>query len=173
MLTVFPDWIAPLFVSTSEGTKIRPGRLDDLTALDSGWLNQPGSVIRYSASGADLVAVYKQPTAPGTVLNVKYARAPKALVNDTDMPEIRAQFHPALVDYTAYRPRQREGGLEFAKSFKYLDAFLSAAQTEAAYVRSRAIAGRYDKMPFELASFDRSKLLRLRPDLPPVRTLAA
>lgn len=172
MLSVFSDWICPLFVSNSEGGKIRPGRLDDLTALDAGWLNAAGSVVRYSSVGSDLFAVYRQPAMAGTVLNVKYARGPKPLINDTDVPEIRPQFHTNLADFAIYRPRQVEGGLEFEKSLTYLNSFLTAAATEAAYVRARALAGRYDKMPFELESFDRSKLLNLRRDLVPNRKAA-
>ena len=172
MLATFPDWICPLYVSTADGAKIRPSRLDDLTALNLGWLNSPGTVSRYCSVGVDLVAVYQQPAVIGTVLNVKYARSPKPLINDTDIPEIRPQFHPNLVDYTIYRCRQVEGGSEFEKTFPYLTRFLDAAQSEGDYVRARAIAGRYDKMPFELEKFNRSKLLGLRKDLVPNRKAA-
>lgn len=172
MLAIFPDWICPLYVSTAEGAKIRPSRLDDLSALNLGWLNSPGPVARYCSVGADLVAVYQQPATIGTTLNVKYARSPKPLVNDTDIPEIRPQFHPNLVDYTIYRVRQVEGGLEFEKSLAYLNHFLDAAQSEGDYVRARALSGRYDTRPYELEGYSRSKLLGLRRDLVPNRKAA-
>lgn len=172
MLAYFPDWLCCLRVSDITGKKIRPTRLDDLTALDSAWLNQPGDPKRYAAVGADLLIAYPQPPVIGTTLQIKYAQCPAPLVNLTDTPAIRTHLHPALVDYTVYRCRQIEGGGEFEKVLPNLDSFLQAAQAEADYVRARAIAGRYDKMPFELERFDRSKLLKLRADLPPARKAA-
>lgn len=172
MLAVFPNWIAPLRIANAAGAKVLPSRLEDLSARNPAWLNSPGAPVRYAAIGADLVAIDGQPAADGTVLTVKYARNPVLLVNDTDEPEIRKQFHNSLVDYTIYRARQVEGGLEFQKAIPYLQSFLEFAQTEADYVRARAIAGRYDSQPFELQRYDRSKLLTLRKDLLPARKAA-
>jgi len=158
MLGFFPDWIVPLRISTPAGAKVRPSRLSDLSALDSQWLASPGSPYRYAALGADLLALYQQSVA-GTTLNVTYARAPVKLVNDADVPEIRVQYCPKLVDYGIYRLRQVEGGGEFGKALPLLGSFLDGAQHHADYVRARNKGSHYDAVPFELASFDRSDLL--------------
>ena len=81
MLTVFPDWIVPLRITTPAGAKIRPARLETLSCLDPQWVASVGALGRYVALGADLVGVYQQPARP-TVLQVTYARAPVPLVND-------------------------------------------------------------------------------------------
>ena len=161
MLSYFPDWIAPLRITTVSGAKVRPARLNELTALDSGWMGSPGSPTRYCAMGADFLALYPQPPVPtppatGTTLNVTYARAPLTLANDSDEPETPAEYHPKYVDYGIYRMRQGEGSQEFAKALGYLDSFFEGAQHYAAYVRARNLGSRYDKTPFEIESFDRS-----------------
>jgi hypothetical protein len=172
MLTVFSDWIAPLRIVSGTGAVIRPATLTDLAALDQGWFLSPGSPQRYVALGADFLGIYQQPATPGWVLNVTYAQAPAPLVNDTDVPAIPAEYHARLVEYGIYRCRQGEGGQEFQKSLKYFDSFLDGATHYAAYVRSRNIGSRYDKVPFELEHFDRSKLLGFRPGLMPGNELA-
>jgi hypothetical protein len=105
----------------------------------------------------------------GTNLTVTYARGPAKLVNDADIPETPAGYHPKYVDYAIYRMRQVEGAQEFAKALPLLGSFLDAAQHYAEYVRARNLGSRYDKVPIELESFDRSQLLRLRKDLVPER----
>jgi hypothetical protein len=115
--------------------------------------------------------LWQQPAA-GATLSVTYARAPVALVLDTDVPEIPAEYHGALVKYAVYRCRMGEGGQEFAKTLRYFDGFLDGAAHYARYVRARNIGSRYDKVPFELEHFDRSRLLKLRPDLMPAQEVA-
>jgi hypothetical protein len=165
MLTVngaqFFDWIVPLRISTSTGSKVRPSGLEELTALDSQWVASPGNPVRYVHASADLLGLYQQPAA-GANLNVTYARCPLVLVNDGDVPEIPAEYHPELVKFGVYRCRQNEGGEEFAKTLPMLDEFLDAAQKYADYVRARNAGSRYDNQPFELSSFDRSALLSLK-----------
>lgn len=173
MLTFFTDWIVPLRISTATGSKVRPGRLQELDCLDVQWWNSQGSPIRYTSSGADLIGLYRQPSAPGTNLGVTYARAPVDMVNDTDVPEIPEPYHARLEEYAIYRLRQGEGAQEFAKVLPLLDSFLTGASKLARYIRARNIGARYDKVPFEIESFDRSLLLKLRADLPPVRKLTA
>jgi hypothetical protein len=166
MLGVFSDWICPLRITDGSGAKIRPATLADLSALDNGWTASLGSPQRYVALGADLIGLYQQPGA-GAILTVTYARLPLSLVNDTDVPEIPAEYHPALVKYAIYRLRMVEGAQEFAKALPRFDEFLTAADHYANYVRARNIGSRYDRTPFELESYDRSKLFSLRPDLLP------
>jgi hypothetical protein len=164
MLGVFADWIAILRITDATGAKIRPATLADLSAMDPGWISSPGSPERYVSLGADFLGIYQQP-AGGAALQVTYARAAVALAADGDVPEIPAEYHPKLCDYGIYRCRQVEGGQEFQKSLKYFDSFLEGAKHYAAYVRTRNLGSRYDKVPFELESFDRSKMPSLRPDL--------
>jgi hypothetical protein len=46
---------------------------------------------------------------------------------------------------------------------------MEGAKHYAAYVRSRNLGSRYDKVPFELEKYDMSQLLKLRKDLMPER----
>lgn len=161
MLQFFTDWIVPLRIATASGAKVRPASLGDLDSLDAQWWNSPGSPLRYAALGADFLAIYPQPAAGATTLQVTYARAPAPLAAAGDVPEIPAPYHPRLVDYGVYRCRQVEGGQEFAKSLPYLDDFFEGAIVYAKYIRARSVGARYDKLPFELEKFDRRKLLKL------------
>jgi len=158
MLVTFPDWVVPLRIATTAGAKVRPGRFSELWSLDSQWPQSPGAPNRYVHAGADLLAVYGQPAAPVT-LNVTYARCPAPLVLDADVPEIPAEYHPELEKYARYRLRQVEGGEPFAAALPLLAEFLDAAGKYADYVRARNKGSSYDAQPFELASFDRSRLI--------------
>lgn len=169
LLPVFADMIVPLRMSDVAGAKIRPARLEDLTSLDALWPAAQGPPFRYSRIGADLVALYPHPIVT-TPLFVTYARAPHALVNDTDVPEIPVQYHPVLSDYAVNRVRQVEGADALAKTMPLLNGFLDAAQACGNYVRARNRGSQYDVQPFEMSAFDRSQLLKLRKDLVPART---
>ncbi len=169
MLTIFSDWVVPLRIATAAGAKVRPARLEDLGSLDTQWVASPGSSARYVHLGADFLGLYQQPAASGTTLNVTYACAPPALVETTDTPETPAEYSPKFVDYAIYRCRQMEGADEFQKALPLLQSFMEGAKHYAAYVRSRNLGSRYDKVPFELESFDMSQLLGKRRDLPPFR----
>ena len=161
MLTIYADWIVPLRLTAASGAKIRPARLSDLWALDSRWPASPGNPSRYCHSGSDLISIYQQP-AGGAVVNVTYARAPVALVVDGDVPETPVEYHPLYVGYAIYRCRQVEGGQEFAKALPLLAEFLGGAFEYADYVRARNIGAGYDKAPFELKGFDRSRLIGVK-----------
>lgn len=155
---LFSDWIVPLRIATAAGAKVRASTLQELTSLDSQWISSPGNPVRYTHVGADLLGLYQQP-AGGATLNVTYSCAPAALVNTTDVPQIPAEYHPLLVDYAIYRCRQTEGGEELAKVLPLYDGFLDGVQAYGDYVRARNLGNRYDALPFELRSFDRSQLL--------------
>ena len=157
MLGTFPDWLVPLRVSLPNGTRVRPARLAELDALDSGWQSANGVPARYGALGFDFFFLYGT---QGTV-NITYARAPVPMVLATDAPEIPEQHHPDLVDYGVYRLRAKEGGQEFAKGLVYFNRFLDGAQKYGEFVRARNIGTGYDTLPFELALFDRSRLVKL------------
>jgi hypothetical protein len=163
MRTYYPDWMLPLRVSTVAGARVRPARLADLDALDAGWQANAGTTSRYAALGFDFFAVYQQ---SAMSLVITYAQAPAALVQAADVPQIDEEYHPALIDFAIPWLRLKEGGQEFAKSLDYLKRFFAEADKEAAYVRQRNLAARYDNLPFELRRLDRSKFLGIRPDLP-------
>ena len=169
MSTYFPDWIVPLRFTATSGAKVRSARLEELTSLDPLWRVSPGDPQRYAALGADFLVLYKQPSSTGTILTINYARAPVTLANDADTPEIPPEYHQSLVNYAIYRMREVEGGQEFAKTLPLLNLFFDAATKFASFVRARNRGQQYDKWPFELESFDRSQLLKLRPDLEPNR----
>jgi hypothetical protein len=155
MLSVFPDWLVPLRLSTASGTKVRPCRFNDLWALDAGWTSHPAPISRYVAAGGDLITVYGAPTA----LNVTYARAPVAMANSTDTPATPAEYAPAYVSYAVYRLRQVEGGAVLASVLPLLDEFMASAKEYAAFMRARNVGAGYDTLPAEFALWDRSALV--------------
>lgn len=164
-----PDWMLPLRVQLDGGAFLRPRRLEELDALDTGWQSSSGTPSHYAAMGFDFLAIYKQPTGSSNSLQVTYARAPVPLVLDTDAPEYPEDLHPAFVDYAIPRLRFREGPQEFSKSLPYLGRFMDEAKRYGNYVRARSLALRYDKQPPELERMDLSKLLKLRSDVMPAR----
>lgn len=161
MLSVFPNWLVCLRMSDATGKKVRPAGIAALDGLDSGWRSAVGDPVRYCALGVDLVALYRQPAAIGTTLQVTYARAPLAMAADADVPEIPEKCHQDLVDYAIYRVRQVEGGQEFQKTLKHLASFFEGAERHAERVRTRSVGLGYDKKPFELRRFDWRTLLKL------------
>lgn len=163
MRTYFQDWMLPLRVSTVAGARVRPARLAELDALDSGWQANAGVTTRYGALGFDFFVCYPQ---SAMSLVVTYAQAPPAMVQTTDVPAIDEDYHPSLVDFAIPWLRMKEGGQEFQKSLVYLKRFFSEADRLAEYVRQRNVAARYDNLPFELRRLDRSKFMGIRPDLP-------
>ncbi len=169
MLTVIGDWLMPLRVTLPNGAVLRPSRLADLDALDSGWQSTtPALPSRYAALGFDFTAFYPQWSGP-LELTFVYAAAPIAVVAGTDVPEIPPEYHPDLVDYGVYRLRFREGGQEFQKALPYFQRFLDGAKKYASFIRARNLASRYDKLPFELERADLSTLLSLSKRLMPLR----
>ncbi len=160
MRSTYQDWLLPLRVTLATGTRVRPARIDELDALDTGWQATPGIPARYAALGFDFFIVYPQ-YADTTNVNITYTRSPVPMAADADEPEIPEQHHPDLVDYAVYRVRAKEGGQEFAKGLPYFNRFLDGAQAYGKYVRARNLGSGYDKEPFELELFDRSKLMRM------------
>jgi hypothetical protein len=160
MLSVASDWICPLRITDSTGAKVRPATLAELAALNPSWISSDTAITRYLSLGADFIGVYGQSFA---ALTVTYVQAPAALVDDTDVPAIPAEYHAALVSYAIYRCRMVEGAQEFSKTIPYHDRFMDAAKQYAGFVRSRNKGARYDKCPPEDEFFDRSKLAGTMP----------
>jgi hypothetical protein len=161
MLTIFEDWLLPLRVRVfgAGGGKVASARLADLDALNPAWQNEAGAPARYAALGFDFVALHPRPTLTGTSLEWIYAKFPARMSAAGASPEIPEEYHQVLVDYAIPTLRAKEGGQGFLDSLLYLDRFLEAAQKEADYVRTRNKSQLYDRGPFELKSFDRSRLI--------------
>jgi hypothetical protein len=161
MLTFLPDWLLPLRirVAGAGGGKLAPCRLADLDALNLSWQLEPGTPQRYAHLGFDFLAIHPQPATSALSVNATYARSPVDMTRDADVPDMPEEYHPALPDYAIPRMRAKEGGVEFTKSLVYFDRFLAAADKLATYVRERNKAQGYDRGPYELKAFDRSKLI--------------
>ena len=153
------DWLLPLQV-TYTGLKLRPARLADLDALDTTWPATPGDPQRYAIAGMDLLAIYKQLAAGGT-LSLVYVPAPVRMSAAADEPEIPGEYQPLLVGGAIAYLRMAEGGQEFEKAKPALQALIEGAGRLGQYVRQRSLDLRYDRAPIELERFDLSRLLAI------------
>ncbi len=149
--------------------KLFPASLTQMGMFDFAWLSRFGTPTRYGALKNDLFFIDRTPAAPGTSLNVTYARMPKTMLA-TDPTETPAAHAHALADFAVALLRCKEGGQEFTKAAqRHLPLFMDAVKKCAAQVRARSLAQRYDVGPPELERFDISRLLKTRADLPPWR----
>jgi hypothetical protein len=163
------DWIVPLRVR-SNNVKVRPAKISELDALSSTWRTDTGATVqRYGTRGFSLLYVNPAPAGAGQSLELTYAQSPAALALDTDVPAIPEEHHPALVNFAIYRLRQKLGGSEFAKGLALFAEFLASVQKMGALVRARSLGQRYDALPIEISRQDISRLVRTRPDLPPMK----
>lgn len=161
LLSTFSDFLLPLRVRVagSGGLRVRPSRLAELDALSPTWQAAAGTPERYACVGFDHFSIYKQPVG-GTSLDVTYARCPGAIARSST-PEIRGEYHPALIDGAIPLLRLQEGGQEFRKSLRYFERFLKAAAKMGNYVRARNLAERYDRVPPDIERMDLSRLVKL------------
>lgn len=157
MLGQFPDWLLPLRIRVA-GVKLKPSRFSDLAALDTAWSASPGPAVRYAHVGFDFLGLYQQPGG-GASCQVTYARCPAALASSGDVPEVPPEYHPALIEGAIPLLRAKEGGQEWKKVLADWDKFMDACQQLGERVRARNVEQGFDRMPVELARFDRSKML--------------
>lgn len=87
-----------------------------------------------------------------------YAYSPAPLAA-SDTPMLPAQYHPALVSWTSYRLRAKEGAQSLSRGLGDLNVFLDACQELGDWVRNRSAAAAYDTLPIEMKLLDRSKLI--------------
>lgn len=160
MLTTYADWILPLRVRLTGGAKLRPNRAADLAALNASWPATVGTPERYSLQGMDLLLIYKQPAAE-TDLDIVYARTPVAIADSTVAPELQIQYHQNLIDGATTLLRVKEGAQEWQKTLPNWDRYWSACMKLGGIVRARNKEKGYDRLPVELARFDRSKLMEM------------
>lgn len=168
VMTTFPLWLAPLRIRRSGG-KLRAVTLKDLDALDRDWQAAPGDPDRYAFLGFELLAVH--PTPASEALSVTYAKCPVRLAADADVPEIRAEYHEALVDGAIPLLRMKEGAQEMASSAHRFTRFLDAVKECGDKTRARYRAAQYDRVPAELKLADLSAIIRLK--VPPRAPAAA
>lgn len=152
----FPDFLCSLRLMAS-GTRIRPATLSDLDAENDQWQDTIGTPARYWTGGFNLLAVTPQPITD-TTAQFTYARSPVQMIAD-DFPEIPEEYGQSLVNYGIYRVKLKEGAQSLQRGVGYLNAFLDDAQRLGDFVRARSRASHYDVTPFELALFDRSRLV--------------
>lgn len=150
------DLILLLRVRTSV-QKLRAARLSDLAAADASWTVSPGEPRMYAAVGK-LLALYPQRVGAVSV-SVTYAHAPALLSGSGSVPEIPAEYHACLVDGAIPLMRTKEGAQEWQKTLPLWNRFLDEAQRMGEYVRARNREQGYDNVPFELAKFDRSRMV--------------
>lgn len=155
--TILTDFLAPLRL-TLNGARIRPATLAEMEAENTAWQATAGTPKRYACLGCNLLMVTPQPAAPATA-RMTYARTPTALVQPTDTPELDEAYHQNLVDYGVYRVRLKEGAQGLERGLKRLNAFLDDMARLESHVRARSAAAHYDIQPFEMAGFDRSRLI--------------
>lgn len=150
------DYLVPLRIMGASG-RIRPSTLAELDALDASWQGTPGTPARYVALGFSFFAVSPQPASDLDV-QFTYAHAPAPIVGDAFM-EIPEPYHIALIDYGIYRVKLKEGGQGLQRGMVYLNRYLDEMTKLGEWVRAKSRASRYDVLPFELALFDRAKLV--------------
>lgn len=157
--TQVSDWLLPLRLEYAN-SHIRPARLSELDALDATWQARPGSPSRYACLGLDLLALTPQ-TAENSTLSAIYAKGPARMTDDSDVPEIPAEYHDLLAGAAIGLLRLREGGQEMQKAMQGLAPFFEGGRQLARYVRQRSLDLRYDRIPPEVERYDLSRLLAI------------
>lgn len=158
--TSLSDFILPLKIYNAAGSRVYPYKLYELQQENPAWRSDAGSPTKYAQAGFDLLAITKQP-ASSENLSFTYAATPTAMSGNTDTPEIPEEHHPALIKFAIYYLRLKEGGADLQSVLPLLNEFLDEAQKFGEFTRARSKAQQYDAQPFDLASFDRSRLIKL------------
>jgi hypothetical protein len=150
------DYLVPLRLTVA-GQRVRPTTLAELDARNAGWQSDPGTPERYIALGFSFFGVHPQPV-DDTAAQLTYARSSAQLVGDAFL-ELPEAFQPSLIDYGLYRVKLKEGAQSLERAVRHLNRFLDEMIKLGDYVRAKSRASRYDVLPFELALFDRSRLI--------------
>ena len=153
--TALTDFLAPLRF-TLGGSRIRPATIAEAEAENPAWQATAGAAARYVCLGFNFLIV--TPQQAGTA-RMTYARTPTVLTSSGSTPELLEAYHQSLVDYGVYRVRLKEGSQGLERGLRRLNLFLDDMTRLGDWVRARSAAARYDVTPFELAKFDRSRLI--------------
>lgn len=159
-MDTFSDFLCPLRIRRAGG-KVRPATLKDLDARDRSWQAATGAPTHYAMCGFELLATYPT-TATSEALAVTYARCPVRLAADADVPEIRAEYHEALVDGAIPILRVKEGAQELGSSLHRFRRFLDAAKDCGEKTRAKYAAAQYDRLPPEIRMADLSAITKPR-----------
>lgn len=151
------DFLVPLRTYYN-GVRLRPDTPHTLDARDSSWRATAGTPTRYGTLGFNLLFLTPQlAVGVGQHLSLTYAATPAELANDGDSPEIPADHHIDLIDFSIYWLRLKEGGQEGANAVQYLQRFLQAAQKYSSFTRARGRAQNYDVAPLDLTTIDMAR----------------
>jgi len=150
------DFLVPLRLSIA-GVRIRPATMAQLDMLDPAWQTSTDTPARYFSRGFNLFGVTPQP-ATWMDSELIYAAAPHALLSGST-PEMPEAYHQSLIDYGCYRVKLKEGGQGLQRGLAYLHRFLDDMTRLGDFVRAKSRAANKDTLPFELALFDRSRLI--------------
>jgi hypothetical protein len=149
-------------VDRGVAVRVKPARLEDMDALSPTWQTDTDDTAeRYGVFGFETFFVWPAPENEGTDLDITYAAEPRTISQDTDEPDIPAQYHLALIDGAMPICRLKDGGVELERTKPYFAAFLDQAAKCAEIVRARSRTFGYDREPFELQAFDRSRLIEM------------
>lgn len=150
------DFIVSLRVSFS-GTRLKSDTIHNLDLRSTTWRQTPGDPTRYAQHGFNLLAVTPQPASGTPSLDMVYAAEPAVMVLDADVPEIEPEQQIWLERFAFWFCCLKNGGIELKNAGKFLNEFLDAAAKYASFTRARSRAQMYDNVPFDLASYDRSR----------------
>jgi hypothetical protein len=140
--------------------RVRPATLYEMDALDVQWQTRRGDTMRrYGVLGYDLMFCYPAPQTEGLDCDLTYAAMPRPMASDSDEPDIPREWQQFLSSFAIPDLRLKDGGAELERAKPLLNEFLDAAQRCADKVRHRYRTLGYDAEPFELKSYDRSRLL--------------
>lgn len=163
--TTFTDWLMPLRIAIpASGKKIKPSRFHELNLLNNLWMTANGEPQNYFSLGQNFLGFTPTVSSGSTVLSVTYAAVPSVLSSGGDVPEAPVEYHGEIAEYAYYHVRQKEGGAEAASTLPHLQRFLEACQKLGDFTRAKAKAQAYDAECFDLASFDKSSLFRMKLD---------
>lgn len=153
--TTLTDLIVPLRIQAM-GKRLRPSTINELDAWNPAWQATPGaSPDRYMTLGSNLLALTPQ---SGGMAQITYAYSPPPLASG-DTPLLPPAYHAALVEYTTYRLKIREGGQQLTRGLGNLNVYLQAMQGLGDWVRNRSEAAHFDVKPIEFKLLDLSKLV--------------
>jgi hypothetical protein len=161
------DFIVPLRVSFN-GLRLKADTMHNLDLRSRTWRLTAGDPKRYAQHGFDLLAVTPQPATGTPTLQLTYAAEPDELVSDGDIPEIEADQQIHLENMAFWYLLLKNGGIELKNGGTFLNQFLDAATKYGGYTRARSRAQMYDSVPFDLASYDRSRFeIKIRNQVQP------
>lgn len=150
------DFICPLRVSHS-GVRLRPDTLHEMDSRSSGWRAATGNPVRYAQHGFDTLFIAPHPVSGVHTLDFTYAAMPPVMVAPTDAPSLPGEQQSALLDIAYYLLRLPEGSAELQAAVVYFKRGIEQASKYASFIRSKSRGQIYDRLPFDLQSYDKGR----------------